>query len=33
MPEDKGAVMCQGILACSVTEDKEHAICQRIKEL
>ncbi len=33
MSDDKGVVVCLGIMACSVTEDKEHVICQRIKEL
>ncbi len=28
MAEDKGAVKYQGIMACIVAEDKEHAICQ-----
>ncbi len=33
MSEDKGALMCLGIMACIVAEDKEHVIWQRIKEL
>ncbi len=33
MSEDKGALMFQGVMAYSVTEDKEHTICQRIKAL